>query len=171
MEKWRLRIMVHLRARLWMSSVKLAQACVAFALLLLNTKYATWVIGDQTRRGCSGWDDQMVSLEVLTWRNTLVRSVGMPLWEARPDSEAMMHILVSHVFMHFRVYFAFGFSDLQNFKITYVKILIFSAVAVGIWINSHRKKMHPYEFMVQFWIKHKREYLLFLESYKENQAN
>lgn len=113
----------------------------------------------------------MVSSEVLTWRNTLVRSVDRPLWEARPDSEATMHILASHVFMHFWVYFAFGFSDLQNFKITHVKILIFSAVAVGIWINSHRKKMHPYEFMVQFWIKHKREYLLFLESYKENKAN
>lgn len=78
-----------------------------------------------------GGNDQMVSLEVLTWRNTLVRSMDRPLWEARTDSKVTMHILASHIFMHFWVYFVFGFSDLQNFKINICQN-IFSAVAVGI---------------------------------------
>lgn len=34
-------------------------------------------------------------------------------------------------FHSFRAYFAFGFSDPKTFKITYVIILIFSAIAVG----------------------------------------
>lgn len=50
-----------------------------------------------------------------------------------------MHILASRVFIHFWAYFAFGFSDLQNFQRTHVKILIFSAVAAGD-LNEHTLK-------------------------------
>lgn len=71
-------------------------------------------------------------LEDLMWKDPLVRRVfDRAFQEAGSDSEARMRILASHVFIHFWAYFAFGFSDPKTFKITYVKILIFSAIAIA----------------------------------------